>query len=260
MFSVEFQTGALLLLAVVGLTIAFILWRDRNDRKLVEEQTREGVGHELRLIIQRFMAELSAITHGEPVAGGELMAVRHPQLDAIYSLGVPANRQALSIIGATYQTLQWRKNDLTYAAQAGEDLSRITPEAIDAVIDAIVTLYLWEIHGGVRPADATKTRTWQVREWMKGHGMVWNVFPGMHLRDEVVERLRQYGMHLTPRPLTHTAHEYYSLRYDRKADPHGPMWRRSKKKKSKDKSKTPPIKLAKTLPSPVGDSEQVVVG
>ena len=76
----------------------------------------------------------------------------------------------------------------------------------------------------------------------------------------MVERLRQYGMHLTPRPLTHTAHEYYSLRYDRKADPHGPMWRRSKKKKSKDKKKTPPIKLAKTLPSPVGDSEQVVVG
>ncbi|MCI4644066.1 MAG: hypothetical protein MRY64_04725 [Hyphomonadaceae bacterium] len=260
MFSVEFQTGALLLLAIAGLSISLILWRDRNDRKLVEVQTLEGVGHELRLILLRFMAELSAITHDEPVAGGELMVVRHPQLDAVYSLGVPGNRNALSIIGATYQTLQSRKNDLIHAAQAGEDLSAVTPAAIDAVIDAITTLYLWEEHGGAKPANAPMTRTWRVRQWMIGHGMVWNVFPDMHLRDEVVERLRTYGMRLTPRPLTHTAHEYYSMRYDRKADRNAPMWKRSKKNSKSTSKKAAPVKLAETLPHPVGDGEQVVVG
>lgn len=254
MFSVEFQTGALLLLAVAGLTIAFLQWRDRSDRKIVEVQTLEGVGHELRLVLMRFMAELSAITHDEPVAGGELMVVQHPQLNAVYSLGIRANRNALSVIGSTYQTLQSRKNDIIHAAQAGQDLHIVTPAAIDAVIDAIVTLYLWEEHGGVRPSEAHPTRTWRVRQWMKDHGMAWNVFPDMHLRDEVVERLRQYGMRLTPRPLTHTAHEYYSMHYDRKADRNAPMWRRSKKKSE------PPMKLAETLSRPVGDGEQVVVG
>ncbi|HBH44257.1 MAG TPA: hypothetical protein DDY28_07605, partial [Hyphomonas atlantica] len=64
---------------------------------------------------------------------------------------------------------------------------------------------------------------------MKKHGFAASSFPGMHLRDEVVERLRQYGLHLTPRPLTHTAHEYYSMRYDRKADPRAPFWKRKPK-------------------------------
>ncbi|MFH1518276.1 MAG: hypothetical protein ABIH17_10415, partial [Pseudomonadota bacterium] len=50
--------------------------------------------------------------------------------------------------------------------------------------------------------------------------------PGMYLRDEVVERLRVYGLHLTPQPLTHTAHEYYNMQYDRTADIHGPLGRR----------------------------------
>jgi hypothetical protein len=61
-------------------------------------------------------------------------------------------------------------------------------------------------------------RSWDVRDWMKSHGFKADAFPGMHLRDEVVERLRMYGLELTPKPLTHTAWEYYNMSYDRHAD------------------------------------------
>ena len=253
MLSVEFQTGALLMIMIAALTIAFISWRDRNDRKEVEGQVLEGVGHELRQNVQRFMAELAAITRDEPVIGGELMVVRHPQLDAVYAQNVPANRNALSVIGTTYQNLQSRKNDIILAAQNNQDLNSATPAAIDSVIDAIVILYLWEEHGGARPADAHSTRSWRVRQWMKDHGMAWDTFPDMHLRDAVVERLRTYGMTLTPRPLTHTAHEYYSMQYDRKADPRAPMWRRKQ-------IKTEPVQTAEEVARPLRDGEQVVVG
>ena len=40
----------------------------------------------------------------------------------------------------------------------------------------------------------------------------------IHWPDEVVERLRMYGLELTPKPLTHTAWEYYNMNYDRHAD------------------------------------------
>ena len=61
-------------------------------------------------------------------------------------------------------------------------------------------------------------RSWDVRDWMKAHGFKADAFPGMHLRDELVERLRMYGLELTPRPLTHTAWEYYNMSYDRHAE------------------------------------------
>ncbi len=227
MFTVEFQTGALLLLAAASLVVAWTIWAERNDRQEAASQTLEGVGHELRITIQRFMVELAGITRGQMVQGGELMAISHPQLDAVYSAMIRANRNALSVIGATYQTLQARKMDIRAAWAQGRDATPEADEAVDAVIDAIVTLYLWEEHGGRRPADAHATRSWHVREWMKGHG--WkrsDIFPGLHLRDEVVRRLRAYGMTLTPQPLSHTAHEYYSMRYDRYADEHGPFGRR----------------------------------
>ncbi len=227
MFNVEFQTGALLLLAVAGLLISWTSWAERNDRREAARQTLEGVGHELRITIQRFMVELAGVTRGQMVQGGELMAVTHPQLDAVYAAMINANRNALSVIGATYQTLHARKLDIRAAWAHGQDARAEADEAVDAVIDAIVTLYLWEEHDGRRPADTRETRSWHVRQWMKGHG--WrqsDIFPGMHLRDEVVRRLRAYGMTLTPQPLSHTAHEYYSLRYDRNADPHGPFGHR----------------------------------
>lgn len=230
MFAVEFQTGALLLLGISTLIIAYLLWMNRSERIETGRQALEGVGHELRINIQRFMAELAAITRGETVMGGDLMPIHHPQLDAIYSQMVPANRNALSVIGATYQTLVARKADIRAAYAHNADPNHETPSAIDAVIDAIVTLYMWEEHGGRRPQDAHATRSWHVRDWMKSHGMAADIFPNMHLRDAVVERLRTYGMKLTPKPLTHTAHEYYSMRYDRYSDPRSPFGKRKQPK------------------------------
>jgi len=226
MFTVEFQTGALLLLAAAALTIAWILWCDRNDRETARVQALEGVGHEMRINLQRFMAELSAISFDEPVSAEEMLPVNHPQLDAVFANLVRGNANALSVLSATYQTLQARKADVRAAlANRGNPKAEAGP-AIDALLDAIVTLYLWEAHDGRRPQEAHTTREWEVRRWMKTHGLASDVFPNMHLRDEVVERLRKYGMKLTPRPLTMTAHEYYSKRYDRFADPRGPFGRR----------------------------------
>ena len=39
-------------------------------------------------------------------------------------------------------------------------------------------------------------------------------------------------MTLTPKPLTHTAHEFYAMQYDRKADPNAPFWKRKTKKEA----------------------------
>jgi hypothetical protein len=81
-----------------------------------------------------------------------------------------------------------------------------------------------------RLAEIGRVRSWDVRDWMKGHGFQAEAFPNMHLRDEVVERLRMYGLELTPKPLTHTAWEYYNMQYDRHADRRAPMGRRREKK------------------------------
>ncbi len=98
--------------------------------------------------------------------------------------------------------------------------------AITAMISALGTLYLWEEHKGHAPDVARSTRTWDVRDWMKKHKFNATALPGLHLRDAVVESLRNFGMTLTPKPLTHTANEYYAMRYDRMADPRGPFGRR----------------------------------
>lgn len=254
MSMVEFQTGTLLVLCITSLAIVWLLWTARSDQKAVQEQTLEGVGHELRLNLQRFMAELAAITRDEPVMGGEMMRVYHPQLDAVYRQVIPANRNALAIIGATYQTIQSRKNDIVNTFNAGRDVKQdAAPAAIDALIDAIITLYLWEEHGGKRPQDAHSTRSWHVRKWMRNYGMHQDLFPGLYLRDAVVERLRQYGMTLTPKPLSMSAHEYWNKRYDRRADPRAPFWTRKA-------AKSDEVALAETVARPIRDGERVVVG
>jgi len=88
--------------------------------------------------------------------------------------------------------------------------------AVEAAIDGVATLYMWDAHDGCRPVDARSTRSWAVRDWMKANGFGQFTLPGLHLRDAVVERLRQYGMVLTPKPLAMSAFEYWSMRYDRK--------------------------------------------
>ncbi|MEM0986903.1 MAG: hypothetical protein AAGJ32_11700 [Pseudomonadota bacterium] len=234
MSSVEFQTLALVVLVAAGVTISWIMYLDRDERQEAARSALAGVGHELRLTIQRFMAELGPISRGQPASAGDLMPIRHPQMDSIFAHPIRANRNALSVFGATYLSLESRKLDLKSALSNGTVAKPEVEACIETLIDAIVTLYLWEEHGGARPVEAESTRSWHVRDWMKRHNFRADAFPDRHLRDEVVERLRQLGMTLTPAPLTHTAHEYYSMRYDRKADPRGPFGRRYSVRKASE--------------------------
>lgn len=221
-----FFAGGLGLLIAAALLIAWQLWMMRDDERDGAIAALDGVSHELRINLQRFMMELSRLS-STPDAGPEaLLPIRHPQLDGVNNSTIRANRNALAVIGATYQELESRKTNLRAALSQGKDTRATMDDAMDATIDGIASLYMWEVHGGARPNEVGSVRTWHVRDWMKGHGFITNAFPDMHLRDEVVERLRSYGLKLSPRPLTHTAHEYYSLRYDRHADKRGPFGRR----------------------------------
>lgn len=221
-----FFTGGMGLLIAAALLIAWQLWRIRDDERDGAISALDGVSHEMRINLQRMVNEIAQIFDTQEAGPDALLPVQHPQLDGVNASLIRTNRNAIAVIGATYQELEARKMALRAALAQKRDMAAPLDDAMDATINGIATLYMWEEHGGARPSDAGNVRSWHVRDWMKGHGFAANSLPDMHLRDEVVERLRQYGLNLTPRPLTHTAHEYYSMRYDRHADVHGPFGRR----------------------------------
>ena len=224
-----FFTGGLGLLIAAALMIAWQLWRLRDEERDGAISALDGVSHEMRINLQRMVNEVAQIVDTQEAGPDVLLPVQHPQLDGVNASLIRTNRNAIAVIGATYQELEARKMALrAYLAQK-RDLTPALDDAMDATINGIATLYMWEEHAGVRPSEAGMVRSWHVRDWMKAHGFSAHSFPGMHLRDEVVERLRQYGLHLTPRPLSHTAHEYYSMRYGPQADPHAPFWKRKPK-------------------------------
>ena len=224
-----FFTGGLGLLIAAALMIAWQLWRIRDEERDGAISALDGVSHEMRINLQRMVNEVAQIVDTQEAGPDVLLPVQHPQLDGVNASLIRTNRNAIAVIGATYQELEARKMALRAMLAQKRDLSGTLDDAMDATINGIATLYMWEEHAGVRPSEAGTVRSWHVRDWMKKHGFAASAFPGMHLRDEVVERLRQYGLHLTPRPLTHTAHEYYSMQYDRKADPRAPFWKRKPK-------------------------------
>ena len=219
-------SGGFSLLIAVVLLAAWHLWRMREEHKAGVVSALDGVSHELRINLQRFVAELGQVHALEDAGPDLLLPVRHPQLDGVNAAMVHANRNALAVIGNTYQELEARKMAVRAALAQQRDPAVALDDAMDATINGIATLYMWEVHGGARPSEVGRVRSWDVRDWMKGHNFSQNSLPGMFLRDEVVERLRAYGLHLTPRPLSHTAAEYYSMQYDRKADLNAPFWRR----------------------------------
>jgi hypothetical protein len=242
-----FLTGGLGLLIVAATTIAWQLWRLFEQKRDGEASALDGISHELRINLQRLVNELSQIAE-TPAAGPDaLLPIRHPQLDGVNASLVNTNRNAIAVIGATYQELEARKMALRAALALSKDARLPLDDAMDAAIDGIATLYMWEEHRGARPSEAGKVRSWGVRDWMKAHGFRGDAFPGMHLRDEVVERLRTYGLVLTPRPLSHTAHEYYSLRYDRYSDRNGPLGRRQPPRDTVD-----PVKAERKFGVPTG--------
>ncbi|MEE9380936.1 MAG: hypothetical protein V3V03_05980 [Hyphomonadaceae bacterium] len=229
MSDAQFQTfmaGGLVLLVASAVTIAWLMWRDREQRDQCATEMLGGVGHEYRLNLHQMLAELSILGAGESVGPSALLPITHPQMDGVNRSQIDANRRALAVIGASYQELGARKMELRSAISKGESIDDRLEEAIDAGIDGLATLYLWDEHCGAAPTEARPTRSWAVRDWMKRHGFGGFAFPGMHFRDEVVERLRQYGMDLAPKPLTHSAAEYYAMKYDRQADPRGVFGRR----------------------------------
>ena len=216
-----FMTGGMLLLVISITAIGWLLWAARDAQNDAEEAALEGVGHELKLNLQRMLMELANLADGQAYRSGSLMGVQHPQLDAVNAGLVHCDRRALAVIGATYQDLQARKLHLQADLEAGGQGTAEYPAAVDAAMNGLTTLYMWDAHDGQRPDQAPSTRSWDVRDWLKSNGFGQIELPGMHLRDTVVERLRMYGMKLTPKPLSHTAHEYWSMQYDRQADPRG---------------------------------------
>lgn len=221
-----FMTGGMTILVASSLAIAWILWRERDSRIDSTRAALDGIGHEYRINVQRFITELAMAARGQLTGPSALLPVSHPQMDGVNAGLIETNRKALAVINASYLELSSRKELLRQAMLNGTDMSQDLSDAMDASIDALATLYMWEEHKGVSPHEARSTRSWYVRDWMKEHGFQVDAFPGMHLRDEVVERLRVYGMPLTPKPLTHTAHEFYSMQYDRYADPRSPFGKR----------------------------------
>lgn len=214
-----FMTGGMLLLVAGVLALSWLLWSIRDNREDAERAALEGVSQELKLNLQRMLSELVTLENGSPYTIGSLMDVRHPQLDAVHTALVFCDRRALSVMGAMYQELQARKLHLKAALGEGHAAEDEQENALYAAIDGIVTLYLWNEHDGCKPPEAKSTRSWAVRSWMKENGFGQFEFKDLHLRDSVVERLRQYGMHLTPKPLEYTAFEYWSMRYDKTKDP-----------------------------------------
>ncbi len=232
-----FMTGGLLLLAVSAMMIAWQLWLQRDDRRDGAKIALEGVGHELRINLHRMATEISQVAQVPDLGPETLLPIKHPQLDGVNGSMIRANRNGLAVVGATYLELESRKAILRDGLAKGRDVTPILDDAMLATIDGTAALYMWEMHNGIRPSDAGKVRSWDVRDWMKGHGFHSAMLPGIHFRDEVVERLRQYGLRLTPRPLTHTAHEYYSMRYDRHADVRGPFGKRDFEKDEREEKK-----------------------
>lgn len=213
-----FLTGGLGLLTALMTLVAWHLWRMREDARAGRISALGGVSHELRINLQRMVSELSQVAANPVIGPDVLLPIRHPQLDGVNASLINANRNGIAVIGVTYQELEARKLSLRAQLAQGNAPGNVLDDAMDAAINGIAALYFWEVHHGALPAEIGRVRSWDVRDWMKAHGFKADAFPGMHLRDELVERLRMYGLELTPRPLTHTAWEYYNMSYDRHAE------------------------------------------
>jgi len=224
-----FLTGGLSLAIALLILVAWNLWRMREEASAGRASALAGVAHELRINLHRMISELSQVAHHPGVGPDVLLPIRSPQLDGVNRSLINTNRNGIAVLGSTYQEMEARKLGLRAILAQGRAPETELDDAMDAAINGIAALYIWEVHKGALPAEIGRVRSWSVRDWMKTKNFRADAFPGMHLRDEVVERLRLYGLELTPRPLTHTAWEYYSMQYDRHSDARGPLGRRREK-------------------------------
>ena len=132
-----FFTGGLGLLVAAALLIAWQLWRIRDDERDGEASALEGVAHELRINLQRFVAEISQIHASDDAGPDLLLPVRHPQLDGVNASMIRANRNALAVIGNTYQELEARKMAVRAALAQKRDATYSLDDAMDATINGI---------------------------------------------------------------------------------------------------------------------------
>lgn len=227
-FETFLVSGLLVLIAAIGF-LAWAAWRWVDRERDMETLALRGVTYELRHNLKRMLSELAGIANGTLQSEINIVPVVHPQLDALLSRPNEADRKGLTLIRGNYNELSAHKASLRAALAQQADISVSANAAVEAAIGSLASLYLWEEHKGRAPEDAQSTRSWDVRDWMKANAFHADLLPGLHLRDQVVERLRQDGMTLTPKPLTYTASEYYAKLYDRKADPDAPFWKRKSK-------------------------------
>ncbi|MEM9571747.1 MAG: hypothetical protein AAF996_09780 [Pseudomonadota bacterium] len=227
-FETFLVSGLLVLIAAVAF-LAWAAWRWVDRERDMQGLAMAGVGHEFRHNLKRMMSELAGLADGTVSRDIEIVPVVHPQLDALLSRPNEADRTGLTTIRGLYNELSAHKQSLRLALVEQTEVGVPANIAADAVIDSLAMLYLWEEHKGCMPEVARSTRSWDVRDWMKANKFHADTLPGMHLRDQVVERLRNSGMTLTPKPLTYTASEYFAKQYDRKADPNAPFWKRKPK-------------------------------
>lgn len=262
-FETFLVSGLLVLIAAVAY-LAWSAWRWVDRERDMEKLALTGVSHELRLNLKRMLAELAGVVNGTLQSEIDIVPVVHPQLDALLSRPNEADRRGLTIIRGNYNELSAHKQSLRAALANQNDVGPSANVAVDAVIDSLTTLYLWEEHKGRPPEAAQSTRSWDVRDWMKAHKFHADMLPGLHLRDQVVERLRSHGMTLTPKPLTFTASEYFAMQYDRKADPNAPFWKRKAKPVAAEEVETivdeEPVEPAEieTAPEPEHEPEIAV--
>lgn len=231
-FETFIVSGLLVLIAAVAF-LSWSAWRRVDRERDMEQLALAGVSYELRHNLQRMLTELAGIANGTLRSDIEIIPIVHPQLDALLSRPNEADRKGLTLIRGNYNELSAHKSSLRAALSGAGDIGASANIAVDAVIGSIATLYLWEEHAGRAPDEARSTRSWDIRDWMKKTPFHAHLLPGLHLRDQVVEYLRASGMTLTPKPLTHTAHEFYAMQYDRKADPNAPFWKRKPKPAAK---------------------------
>ena len=220
-----FLVGGLLVLIGAVVFMAWSAWRWVDRERDMEKLTLTGVGHEFQFNIKRMIAEMGEIGSGSPA----LLPITHPQLDSILARPSEADPRAMTRIRGLYDDLGAGKMALRAAMAQLQDVTPAYQNASAVIVEAVASLYLWEKHKGRPPEEAHTTRSWHVRDWMKGYGFESNLLSGLHLRDAVVERLRTAGMSLTPKPLNYTASEYYAKLYDRKSDPQAPFWKRKQK-------------------------------
>ena len=227
-FQTFLTSGLLVLTAAIGY-LAWTAWRWMDRLRDTEKLALAGIGHELDANLKRMMKELAGIADGSVHSDVQLVPVVYSQLDSFLARPTEVDRKSLTMMRDNYNELDAHKSSMREAFKQGGDITIPANVAANAVISSIATLYLWTVHKGQMPDQAPSTRSWHVRDWMKANKFRSALLPGLHLRDAVVARLRELGMTLTPRPLTHTASEFYAMRYDRKADPNAPFWKRKPK-------------------------------